>query len=175
MPGFSIEPVVEKLGKIRTPLKKLIHNITDSDYLSNHRRIQSKKKLEATLLFVEGTVSAIMMLYKDNGSLIQWLHLLLWYCRWSLSRWSISSIYIYNLPRLCTTRVNRSDKKWFHTLKGKKQTISRRNYYKCTLCKLSSASFKYTYASQIPTPLPGAGNKKLWSRHKRKLHRVHVF
>ena len=37
------------------------------------------------------------------------------------------TISLYNLPRLCTINVYRSYKrKWFHTKKGKKQTISQK-------------------------------------------------
>ena len=40
----------------------------------------------------------------------------------------ISIIYVYNLSRLCTTNVNRSNKrKWFQIRKEKMQTISCKN------------------------------------------------
>ena len=38
------------------------------------------------------------------------------HCCWSLTRRYISSIYVYNLPWLCTMNISRPDKRnWFHT------------------------------------------------------------
>ena len=57
---------------------------------------------------------------------------------------------VYNLPKLHTSKVNRSNEiKWFYTKKGKKQMIPLTNYYECRLCRWHTASDKYTYPSQI--------------------------
>ena len=47
-----------------------------------------------------------------------WKNFLLLYCQWSFARWYISAIFVYNLSRLCTLNVNRSNKrKWLYTKK----------------------------------------------------------
>ena len=103
--------------------------------------MQNKQtKLEATLLFVEAfdsihrrkmeqillaydllkeNVTAIMMLYKNTKSLLTgWRHRLLWHCCWCSARGYISPIFVYNLPRLHTSNVDRSNKrKWLYTKK----------------------------------------------------------
>ena len=66
----------------------------------------------------------------------------LWIHIWSL----------FNLYQVNAIKIERSnERKWFHTKKkkGKRQTISHRNYSQYSLCRLSSASCKYTCLGQI--------------------------
>ena len=57
---------------------------------------------------------------------------------------------IYNLPRLCTSNIDRSNERiWLYTKKGKKQMIPHTNYYGHRLRGWYRASGKYTYPSQI--------------------------
>ena len=70
------------------------------------------------------------------------LTLLLVFCKGYISPKSF-----YNLLRLFTSNVDRSnEKKWFYTKKkkSKKQTIARTNYYGRRLCRWHRASRKYT-------------------------------
>ena len=54
----------------------------------------------------------------------------------SYARRYINTIFVNILPRLCTSSIHRSNKrKWFQIEKGKKQSISHRNYNKCRLCR----------------------------------------
>ena len=41
---------------------------------------------------------------------LRWWQWLLWHCRWSLTKRNISAIFVYNLPRLHTSNVYRSNK-----------------------------------------------------------------
>ena len=78
--------------------------------------------------------------HKSNGFFTHWWYWCLQHCPWSLARWYISTIYVYNLPRLWTMNINRSNKsKWFHIKKDKKQTTSHRNDNRCRLCRRSRA------------------------------------
>ena len=62
----------------------------------------------------------------------------------------ISTVYTYNLPRLCTTNANRSNKrKRFHIKKDKKQTISYKNYDTCRQCRWSNALCKSDQAESL--------------------------
>ena len=55
-----------------------------------------------------------------------------------------TTICVYNLPRLCTSNVDR------YTKKGKKQMIPRINFYWHWLRIWHSASSKYTFPIRIP-------------------------
>ena len=100
------------------------------------------------------TVTAIMMLYRnkkakvcspDGNKVLQ-------YCCWSFAKRYISTIFVYNLPKLWTLNVSRSNKrKWLYTKKGKKQMISCRNYNRLRLCRWFNTSCKYNCPSWIPT------------------------
>ena len=80
-------------------------------------------KIEQILLaygLPKETVTAIMMLYKNNGLLNWWRHQLLRHRYWSFARRYISNIFVYNLLRLCTSNTNKSNKrKWFHIKKAR--------------------------------------------------------
>ena len=53
--------------------------------------------------------------HQSHGSLPQWWHQHLWHCYWSLTRRYISPKNVYNLLRLITMNINRSNKRiWFH-------------------------------------------------------------
>ena len=110
--------------------------------------------------------TTIIMHYErhKSNSLLTWCwNWFLWHCHQSFAKWYICIISIYNLPRLCTKNVNKSNtRKWFHAKKSKKQTTSCRNYHGCRLFRWSSISHKYTL-SQIPATWPGAGSKRHWS------------
>ena len=72
--------------------------------------------------------------FESNGLLIWWQYWHLQNCHWSLARRYISTIYVYNLHRLCTLNVDRSNqRKWFYTKKAKRQTTSCRNYNRSRL------------------------------------------
>ena len=58
---------------------------------------------------------------KSQSSLTRWRHRLFWYCCWSYVRRYVSTVSVYNLPRLCTLNVDRSNmRKWLYSLKKKK-------------------------------------------------------
>ena len=86
------------------------------------------------------------------GSLTRWRHRLFWHCCWCSARGYISPISVHNLPRLRTTNVDRSnERKLLYIKKGKKQTITRTNYYGRRLSRWHSAFSKYTCSSWILT------------------------
>ena len=59
------------------------------------------------------TIIAIIMVYKNIKAMVNKLDSD-WYGRWSLTRRYISIISVYDLSRLCTINVSRSNKrKWF--------------------------------------------------------------
>ena len=151
MPCFSIvsDLKLRKFsGKIRTSSKKSTHNITDSDYSSNHRRNTWKKFQGITFLckFLpsiwfhtqrkNGTnissiwfhqincfgYDAALQKHERNGSLARVWHYICSRCRWSLARRYISTISIYNLPRLRSTSVNRSYKRKWPLTKKRQET-----------------------------------------------------
>ena len=68
------------------------------------------------------TVIAIMILYRNTsrGTLTEGKHGFLRHFCWSSTRRYISTLSVYNLPRLRTLNVDRSNKKWLYTEKGKK-------------------------------------------------------
>ena len=78
--------------------------------------------------------------HKSNNSHKWEGHRLLRRCRWSLTKTYISTIFVYNLTRLCTTNINRSYKRrWFHILKkANNRLYPRRNYYRCWLLRRTS-------------------------------------
>ena len=57
------------------------------------------------------TFTAIMMLYGSTGSLTWWWHRLCWHCRCSFASRYMSTKFVYNPPRLCTTNLNESNKR----------------------------------------------------------------
>ena len=145
-----IEPEIEKiLWKNKNGFQK---NRSSSQILTIRRNLEVyAKKLEATLLFVnfseafdsirrrkmekillvyglpKGTVTAIMMLYKNTKVKVRSPDgdRLLWHCCWSSARGYVSPMSVHNLRRLHTLNVDRyNERKWFHTQKKrKKQTI----------------------------------------------------
>ena len=164
---LEIEKILRK--KSDWLLKKLLHNFTDSDNPSNHQRCMSKESQGNTTVyrFLQGiwfhtqrkeganTTSIwspqrngyhyndALQKHENNGLLTWWRLQLLWHFHWCFSRRYISTIYVYNLPRLCTLNTNKSNKrKWFHIKKGKKQTISHWNYDWCRQCRWSNTSHK---------------------------------
>ena len=98
-------------------------------------------------------VELLMMIYKKHESkstLTGSRCRLLCHCHWCAARGYISAIFIHNLPRLCTSDVNRlNERKKLYTGKVKKQTIPHTNYYGCGLCRYHSASIKITRSGQI--------------------------
>ena len=75
---------------------------------------------------------------ESHGSLTWWWHRLLCHCCWSSARRYISTIYVYNLPRLRTSNFDRSNRrKWLYTKKGKKQTIPSRKLLRTQLCNMT--------------------------------------
>ena len=121
-------------------------------------------KMEQILLaygLPKETVTAIMMPYKNmkvkvcspNGDR-------LWHCCWCSARGYISPLSVHNLPRLCTSNINRSNKrKWLYTKKGRKQIITHKKHHERRLCRWYSTSGKYTY----PKPNPSC---TVWSRQQ---------
>ena len=81
------------------------------------------KNLDATLLFVDfsktfhsihrGKMDQILLAYglpkeivTSQGVVTRWRHRLLWHCCWNSARKYISTISVYNLPRLYTSNVD---------------------------------------------------------------------
>ena len=64
---------------------------------------------------------------------------------------------------------------WFTLKYCKKQTLSRTNYYGCRLCRLFSASCKYTRLSLNHTVEARAGINRNWSLRELEWYRLHVF
>ena len=122
--------------------KKSIHNFTDSDYLSNHRsmckkswgntiicrflqsisfHIQRKDGVHTTNIWSPQRncycYNGALQKHESNVLFTWWYLLFLWH--WSFAWRYISAISIHNLPRLCTMKVGRSNKrKWFHKIQN---------------------------------------------------------
>ena len=63
----------------------------------------------------------VLSKHESQSSLTGWRHKLLLHCGWSSARKYISTISVYNLSRLHTLNVDRSNKrKRLYTKKGKK-------------------------------------------------------
>ena len=124
-------------GKIRTVFfEELIHDLRDSDYSPNHWRSQSKKSSSNTIvrwflwsiwLYTQredgiNTTSIwssqikcyfynyALQKHESISSLTWWRQRLLRHCRWSFVRRYISTIFIYNLLRIRTLNIDRSNK-----------------------------------------------------------------
>ena len=62
--------------------------------------------------------------HRSNGSLNWWWLQLIWYCHRSFAMRYINIISVYNLPRLCSQNISRSnERKWFHMKKKHKGDI----------------------------------------------------
>ena len=130
----SIKPEIEKILP-KNPNAFRRKQSTTSQILTIRRIIKGvrAKNLEATLLFIDFSkefdsihgwkmeqilrayglpkenVTAIMMFYRNSKSLLtRWRHRLLWHCCWCSTRGYISPISVHNLPRLCTSNLDRS-------------------------------------------------------------------
>ena len=124
--------------------EKSLLNFRDSDDPSNNRRI-TRKNIEATIvygflqwilfhdkrddwansiwhMFSLKKLTAIMMIYKNTEAVVRSANRdINWYCHWSFTRRYIRTIFVYNLPRLCTLNVDISNqRKWLYTKKSKK-------------------------------------------------------
>ena len=124
-----IEPDIRKLGKKSEWFSEKSIHITDSKNLSNLRRISLEKSRGNTIVsrFLQGilansslkkTVITIMVFSETQKS--RFAHemetnRLLRHCCWSSAMGYISTISVYNLPRLRTLNVDRSNKKWLYT------------------------------------------------------------
>ena len=99
-------------------------------------------------------ISATMMLYRrheSNDLLSWWWHWFLWEYHSSLVR--TLTLFLFVICKI--TFVNRSkERKWFHTIKDKKHTVSRRNYNWSRLRRWSSTYCKYTCSSWASATLP---------------------
>ena len=153
--------------------RETIHNIINSDNLSNHRRSLCKN-LKVTLFFVDfskafdsihrgkmeqillayglpkETVTAIIMPYKNMKVNVCSPDgdKLLGHCYWYSAKGYVSPIPVYNQPRLCISNVDRSnERKWLYIKKGQKQMITSTNYYGR---RWHSAFSTYTNPSWIP-------------------------
>ena len=70
-------------------------------------------------------------------------------------------VFVYTLPRLWKSDVNRSNKrKLFYIKKRWKQTISCRNYDRCRFRWWSNASHKYITASRISNAFPRTSSSR---------------
>ena len=87
----------------------------------------------------------------------------------------ISPIFVYNLCRLRTLKVNRSNERKLLYTKVKKQTISLTLYYGQTLCRWISAFCKYPYLSWMPAKLSEAGSRWHWLPCECRYNWLHMF
>ena len=113
-----------------------------------------REKMEQILLtsgFPKETVTAVMMLYKNMKAMIHspvgnidFFNIVTGVLQGEILAAHLFMLWLLN--------VNSSNKrKWFHFKKGKKQTISHRNYDRYRLHIQSCTSHKYTSPSRIPT------------------------
>ena len=94
------------------------------------------------------TVTAIMTLYKNTKVILSSSNGDTNFIARVLQGDILATCMFYTLLKLCTSNVNRSNKrKWFLIKKDRKQMIFCRNYDKFNLCWWSSASCKYTRPS----------------------------
>ena len=83
--------------------------------------------------------------HKSKSSITGVRHRLLWYYSRYAARRYISPIPVYHLPRLRASNVNRfNERKLLYAEQGKKQKITRTNYYR------HRASGKYNHAGWVP-------------------------
>ena len=63
--------------------------------------------------------------FESKSSLTIWRCRLLWHCCWCSTKGYISPISVHDLPRLCTSNVNRSnERKWLYTKKARSRWYS---------------------------------------------------
>ena len=86
-----------------------------SNAFDSIKRGMMEQILLAYGLLPKETVTAIMVLYKNAKVKVRKL---LWHCYWCSTRGYISPILVHNLPKLCTSNVDRSnERKWFYIKK----------------------------------------------------------
>ena len=106
------------------------------------------KKIVAVMLTFSRAYMCLLSL-----SLTEWGHRFLQHCCWISTRRYISIIFVYNLPRLRSSSVDRSnERKWFYAKKkkGKKLTSPHKDNDRRWQCRWHGVSCKYIYPSRIP-------------------------
>ena len=139
MPCFSIVSEVEKiLKKNQNGFQR--NRLTPSQILANNHEA-AQTRVDFFMIFdfkdvVNKTANGlpketVTKKHESNGSLTRWWNQFLWRSRLSLTRRYIRTISIYNLPRLRSMNVNRSnERKWSHT---KKKKAKQRQYFTETI------------------------------------------
>ena len=102
----------------------------------------SQKKDEATTTCIWSfqrncySYNYALQKYENNGSFTWWQHWLLWHSHRNFTRRYISAICVYDMRRLRTLKVDRSNKEMVLHLKKKKKKKKKRSRRKDILQKL---------------------------------------